>query len=391
MLSPQDIHKKALRRYPDYLKAVIAQAEESFFPLDIPGNKGHARQPLAELYPALQALLSQSQSTTGKGYTVETHTRSTRHAGEMTLPKRIFFAAESDYLDFLGKTREVHQFREALQSTRNQAPELLPWLANKPQKLLSHLKVWTDILKVFTYFRAHPFPGEYLRALPILVHTKFIEQHKGLLNEAMSAALPATHIREDDRHFETRFGLRYDEPLIRMRTLSSGIWPDLPAGLTDLSLPLSQAKLLRVKAERVFIMENKQTFLAFPDMPDALAIWGKGFAIELLKHLPWLKDTEIWFWGDLDAQGFQMLHQLRSSFSKAYSLLMDEATYEAFLPFATSVAAPSAMDLHRLTPAEQSLYQRLLASPQANRLEQEHISHSHVLGVLREMLDTHRS
>jgi hypothetical protein len=383
MLSPADIHRKAQRRYPDYLRAVVRGKEADFFPLDIPGSKGSTRQAFDQLYPALQALLSQAKEQTGRGYSVETHTVNTRHAGAMTMPRRVYFAEEADWLAFLGKKQEVAQFRQALTQTQQQAPELLPWLEAKPQKLLDALAVWGEVLKVLAYFRAHPRPGCYLRELPIAVHTKFIEQHQRLIDEVLSTALPEGHFAADESHFARRYGLRYDEPTLRLRALEAKVLPDLPATLSDLSLPISQANRLTVSAQRIFIVENKQTFLAFPPVEGGLAIWGKGFAVELLRELYWLREPEIWFWGDLDAQGFQMLHQVRRYFAQTQSLLMDAQTYEAFAEFAGAVASPTPMQLTLLTKAEQALYQRLLASPEANRLEQEHISQAWVRQALR--------
>jgi len=383
MLSPATIRKKALRRYPAYLRARVRGEAGGFFPLDIPGSKGSSRTPLAELFPALKELLAQAKAQRGWGYVVETHTLNTRHAGTMTLPRRIYFPTEADYLVFLGKKQEVAAFGEALAQIQERAPELLPWVEAYPEKLLAALPVWEGVLKVLTYFRAHPQPGCYLRELPIAVHTKFIETNQRLVAEVLEAALPATHYEASESHFARRFGLRYDEPLIRLRSLVGGVLPALPEFLTDLSLPLSQARQLRVAASRVFIVENKQTFLAFPPQAGSLAIWGKGFALELLRALPWLAQMDLWFWGDLDAQGFEMLHQLRRSFPQTRSLLMDRATYEAFAPFAVATPPPTAKQLPTLNESEQALYQYLLATPQANRLEQEHISQAALLQRLR--------
>ena len=158
--------------------------------------------------------------------------------------------------------------------------------------------------------------------------------------------------------------LRYDEPLLRLRPLAGDVLPELPPYLSDLSLPLSQANRLTVTARRIFIVENKQTFLAFPPLKGGLAIWDKGFAVALLRERYWPREPDTWFWGDLDAQGFQMLHQWRSYLSQTRSLLMDERTYEAFGEYAGSVTPPTPM-LPQLNEAEQALYQRLLSTLEA--------------------------
>lgn len=140
--------------------------------------------------------------------------------------------------------------------------------------------------------------------------------------------------------------------------------------------PLGRAAL-PCAGRRCVIVENKLVFLTLPQLPDTLAIFGSGFQVELLAKLPWLRECPNWYWGDLDAQGFQILARLRALFPQVVSLMMDEATLEAFREFVVVGTPSPAAELPQLTPGERALFERLV---HANlRLEQERISQAYVL------------
>lgn len=383
MLQVQDIRKKASRKYADFLRAVVLG--EAFFPLEIKGSKGKSTTPLEQLFPALQHLLAHSKQQQGIGYQVELKSRQTRHSGAMSLPKRIYFENEGDYVAFLNKKKEVEQFKQQVQQTDTSLPQLVDFIVAHPLKLVKELNHWADILTVAKYFLAHPKPKCYLRELPIEIHTKFIERHKGIISEVLDFILPASHYFAQEKQFEKRYGLRYDEPLIRFRILDVNSLSSFPNFVKDIALPISPFQQLQVQAQRIFIIENKQTFLAFPSVANSLAIWGKGFAVELLKSVTWLEDKQLYFWGDLDVQGFQMLHQLRVYFPQTNSLLMDKQTYQLFQHYAGKGTLNKIEQLSTLTETEQALFDLLRQQPDSSRLEQEHIPQAHLLQRLGEL------
>ena len=322
-------------------------------------------------------LLAQAKATVGYGYTVLLATRATRRYGEQSLPVRIFIETEADFLRLLGKQHEVARFHDMSELTRQQFPQLLPWLALYPQRLLENLAVWPDLLLVCTYFLAHPQPGLYVRELPIPVHTKFIEERNTILRQLLDVVLPAAAIHSAEMTFERRFGLRYDEPLLRLRLLDPTRQAVLQWPGTDLSLPLSQAATLPLAGTQVFITENKMNFLTLPARPNAVALWGQGFQVNALRSVAWLQECAIWYWGDLDVQGFQILAQVRTLFPQTQSLLMDRRTFETFRRFVvTGTPTPHAAP-PPLTPDEAELYADLAA--QHLRLEQERIHQSYVV------------
>ncbi|WP_031034615.1 DUF2220 domain-containing protein, partial [Streptomyces sp. NRRL WC-3725] len=76
----------------------------------------------------------------------------------------------------------------------------------------------------------------------------------------------------------------------------------------------------------VIVLENEITYLSLPPTPGATALLGSGYAASLLRHLPWLADIDLWYWGDIDTHGFAILSRVRSHFPHTRSFLMDRHT-----------------------------------------------------------------
>ena len=97
-----------------------------------------------------------------------------------------------------------------------------------------------------------------------------------------------------------------------------------------------------------------------------------------------LKSTELIYWGDLDAQGFEILSQFRSYFGQVKSLLMDKATFDNY--FEKECGTPSKISVKlNLTTEEEELYQYIKVNNY--RLEQEKIPQRYVIEQLKCLLD----
>src|SRR5262249_36397814 len=146
------------------------------------------------------------------------------------------------------------------------------------------------------------------------VDSKFIEDNRALLAAWLDRLLPADAIDSSAQGlasdgFEKRFGLRYDEPLIRFRWLDRSC--SLAGTIADATVPLSQLAAYGPRCERVFVTENRVNFLTFPECSGSLAIFGGGYAIDRLGSLSWLGNQPLYYWGDLDTHGFAILSRLR--------------------------------------------------------------------------------
>ena len=288
MITPTEIRQKAERKYIAFLKSILT--ETSFFPLEIPFRKVKAGDDYLQIKAGLERLLKEAKGTRGHGYQVTLESRQTRRYGAQSLPKQICFEMEADYLKFIKKQKEVADFRESVAQIRREMPVLNEWLIRHPRQIITHQADWADLLQVCRYFQQHPQPRRYIRELPITVHTKFIEENKGILRQLLDAVLPAEAIHPEETHFERRFFLRYDEPLIRLRLLDPTLQTKYNLPVSDLSTPISEFSRLGWSGQRLIIIENKITFLTLPPLEGSLALFGKGFQVELLKQVNWLAE-----------------------------------------------------------------------------------------------------
>jgi len=376
MITPQEIKKKAERKYHHFLRHLI-EPTEPFFPLPIPFTRLKTTADYTKLRQTISSLQTQSKKSKGFGYTIEWHTQQTRQYGPQTLPKQIYFADQNDYLLYLGKQNEVKQFSTAVAQIGQQFPQLKEWLIQHPQQIIKHHPIWPDLLRVCRYFVNTPRPDRYIRELPITVHTKFIEQNTKILRLLLDQLLPSDAINHEATLFTTRFHLRQPEPLIRLRLLDPPLKDQLHWPATDLSLPLSSFSQIDLSNYRFFIIENLMTFLTFPTLPQSIAIWGQGNGVLKLKNTSWLAQSDLHYWGDLDAQGFEILATLRASFPAVNSLLMDKTTFQTHQEFSVT-GTPSRLREPPTTlhPAETALYLEL--KDRNLRLEQERIPQSYI-------------
>ena len=128
-------------------------------------------------------------------------------------------------------------------------------------------------------------------------------------------------------------------------------------------------------------------FLTLPAVPSAIAIWsGGGFNISYLKNTVWLAEKDIFYWGDIDEYGFQILHQLRSYYPQTQSIMMDLKTLECFAAFAVTGTRNKSVQLSLLTDEESKLFNQLKLLAK-NRLEQEKIPQEYVNAYIKSALN----
>lgn len=379
MITPNEIRQQAERKYLDFLRARVRG--ETFFPLEIRFGKAKASDDYLALRRWVGDLLAGSKAERGFGYVVALEERELRRYGRQSLPARITLDSADDFLRLIGKGAEFEAWQTAVSHTLAQFPQLQDWLAQSPQRVLPHLAVWDDLLTVCAWFVAHPRPNLYVRELPVPVHTKFIEDHQAILRHLLDTLLPPDAIHAAESQFERRFGLRYDEPQIRLRLLDENLHRELGWPAADASFTLSDCAALEgMNGRSLFIVENKMTFLTLPPVKNGVALWGKGFQVSLLRELGWLVSCAIWYWGDLDAQGFAILSQLRGYWPQTRSFLMDAATLDKYQDFVVAGTPVGEVALGNLAEGETAVYHHLLSHNL--RLEQERISQQDVDAVI---------
>lgn len=379
MITASEIRNKAERKYYKVLQSSLNGGD--CFPLVIRSNKSLSKD-FVLMNKEIAEVFSASKDRKGFGYSVISEPVKTRQHGIQNIPKSITFEGLSDYLKFLDKEKEYRLMMKNYDIIKAELPQLNPWLIQNPKSIISNDDKWPDLLKVCQWF-IHCFVPDkyYIRELPISVHTKFIEENRTILRLLLDELVPDIVVHSENL-FEKRYRLKYDQPLVRFRSLDQYCWEI--TNYDDLTVSIDQFARNPINCKRVFIVENKMNFLTFPQTPLSIAIWGKGFAIESLKAIEWLHEKEIYYWSDLDVQGFQMLSQLRSYFKQAQSFLMEISIVEKYKDFIVPGTPTNSELLSHLSVQEFEVYEFL--SRNNYRLEQERIHQSLVQDRLSQIV-----
>lgn len=369
MITPKDIKDQCLKWWKEILLSSVDSAP--CFPREINRiGKVGSKDILNKLsaYKASIELLQRNSKASNKiGYSLILSEKLFDKIGRQSVPEKILIDSIEDYLKITGKEKEYAVFLKNLSLIKTELPRLIEWIKSNPTQLVEHT-TWADTLKVCQYFLETPLPNMYIRQLPIDIHTKYILENKSTIQPLLDFLIPE-YLNRNETKFELRYNLKYPEPLIRIRFLDTSLSPINNA--TDISLTLSEFKNIKTDCVNIFVAENIMNFLTLPYLSKTIAIWsGGGFNVSYLKDIDWIKDRHFFYWGDLDAHGFQILNQFRTYFLNTVAVMMDEETLFCFK--SASGTPASNQKLQHLTESELKLYNYLR---QNNiRLEQEKIT-----------------
>ena len=368
MRFPHDVADRAATHYRSRLTALLADDSYTWsLPLQPPTATGASAN-----FDTVQDFIRTWQAWSGPG-TVLVEDRNWNRAGLGTqpVPFRIETSSSADLAELAGESAAFAELKEKLallgSEHRERALEVLPLWKDLPTTECA----WVP--KVVAWFRDNPSSGLRPRAVSVAgVHGKWLEHNLRLIRHLLDV--------ED-------LGLVSGDRLIRLKILD----PTLGAGLTDISTPVAEAATLwQVTGPRIaVIVENKETFLSLTTpWAGVIAVWGAGYAVDVLDHLPWLHRCQrILYWGDLDADGFGILHRLRSRFNNVESLMMSSADVHRWAHLGVPDPGDSATALPLLTATEADARRALLTQGDI-RIEQERIpwnvAHSTLDELVRE-------
>lgn len=379
MIDPDGIRTKAVNLFPEFLSSWLEGT--SFFPRTIPASKELGGD-LTVAAASVQRLRAASKTIRGFGYTIEWAVVNSRRFGRNELPKRIFFETQDDFLKFAGKEREFARFVGAVDRLRTELPQLEPWIRTHHKLLLEAADDVEALISVVDFLLTHPRPGLYLREIPGSFGTKFIGRNEGILRDWLDRMLPPENIRSDEQHFARRFGLRHPEPHVIMRFLDPQVQSSCGSPWSELSLPIESIAKLPGAPRRVLIAENKVSFLTLPLIAGAIAIGGLGNRVIDLRLVPWLSSCDIWYWGDIDVEGFEILSNLRSVFPHAQSVLMDDMTVSRWQQEIAIIGTGRSPQMPRwLTEGERHAFEK--CAKENIRIEQERLPKESVDSALR--------
>lgn len=296
-----------------------------------------------------------------------------RTLGTQNLPERATIDSPDSLANFAGGTtardwrllkRRTQMLETALTEARSNVEEgvtsrIRSAVRSRAKRILGLSDANFDaLLGVLVWLRTNTIEGLRPRQLPIRgVDSKWFEDHRALVERLHAAAGGEA------------LGVVDSKGLIRLRVLDPVL---AVGGLTDFACTLEELASLDLRPRTVFIFENLESILAMPDWPAALVVHGSGYAAPALGDIPWLRNAKVIYWGDLDADGFAILHALRSHLDDVTSVMMDEATLLAYRDLWVSDPSPNRRELPTLTESEQRARARLQSEGDV-RLEQERI------------------
>ncbi len=379
MINPANIKDKATSHFYNWLRA-IAEGIASFQPLVI--QRIGDNKDATERWDDLTEIYEQSKSKIGYGYRVELEPPRPNSTQKQSKIKAIMFDTESDLVRFVDLESDFSKFKTALTLIHQEVPNLKDWCAGHVKKVIQYSDIWPQLLAVVRFFQENPQPGLPLRLLVIGgVDTKFMEQNNKILCTLLDLVLPPECINNKFRLIAKRYGLPEQEPLVECA------WNDLELthyfhGFSRLAFPSDQLAAQPLPISKVIVVENKTSMqqLLQHGLSHTLIVFGGGFGVSLLQGCTWMKDLELYYWGDLDAHGLAILSQVRGYFPHVQALMMDQATWDAHQHTVVAGKHFKGNTPSYLTAEEQDMFQ--LVSSEMLRLEQEQLDHAWVQVVL---------
>ncbi|KOP63196.1 hypothetical protein BLOI2_0412 [Bifidobacterium longum subsp. longum] len=237
------------------------------------------------------------------------------------------------------------------------------------------------LVSAVRYFRHHDVTGMTPRQIPLTGFSgKWLNESKTNRRKAICRLLGVETLGLSKRPTELRF--RYLDPVRDDAELERIIW-----------CPWEGEALSGIKY--AVIVENKDTYQTMPPIAQGICIWGSGRAVsDAVPAVPALRDMRIVYWGDMDADGLEILSTLRESGIECDSILMDCDAYDRYHRFGTDRTERSAKIVMRepkptpgLQSAERRLYERLCADKTIayRRIEQERIPMRDAVDELRKL------
>ncbi|MGH3758612.1 Wadjet anti-phage system protein JetD domain-containing protein [Actinophytocola sp.] len=267
-----------------------------------------------------------------------------------------------------GEITQLTRARERLQLVGSRFPQVLD-LARLIRATDDYLDVdFALLLTAAAWFRTNDAAGYTPRQVPVPgVHAKWLNTHQPhilMLTGRDSLDLLPRH--------PARIHFTYLDPTY----LATGARHHDSATVGDTFTPPYDPTV-------ILISENKDTAIHFPPIKGGIAVEGAGFGGRTAAAFPWLTSVpNLYYWGDIDAHGYEILNGWREDGLNVTSILMDSTTYDIYASYGTNTdqnGNPLKLGkpklLPQLTPDEQEVYNRLAdpAFPGHRRIEQERI------------------
>ena len=333
-----------------------------------------------EVFNWKKALKETDKSILGYGYNIIEKKINNKIIGKNSIPTHIEILSPEDAIKLIKKEKEVSLFFKNLSLILNKYFELENWIEKNIFELLREKEEWEKILIVVEYFINNPIKNSYLREISIEnIDTKFIEKHKKIIFNLLDEIS-----KKDFSNLEKTFTIKEKPLLIRFRILDVNYYIN---GFSDISVPLEEFNIWENDFKYIFFTENEISFLSFPFFKNACIIFGKGYNISVFKDNKWLNTRKLYYWGDIDTHGFNILGMAKRIFPSLKSFLMNEEVFLRHKKFWVKEDKPFLSDVKGLDDNEEMLLKKLQENIYGNnlRLEQERINFKYLQEYLKKL------
>lgn len=371
-------------KYPEYLRGIIQDIP--FNPIEI---KNRIKEPdtYRKVDEGIVLFTEHVKSHSKPGWEIEWKNLGGRNAktlNRQVWPKKLTIPTEEDLFYFLDKRNEVALFRKRVKILLNWNEAIKGWLLKSPQKVLLLDNIWDDLCGVVDYLLMNDVAGQYIRAVPVPAHTKFIKDHEADIFSILCFLKP--------ERFNPLKGCLSDalkltqKPMFYpARWLDGSLAERYNHGMLMQAFVPGELRKVSWEVKNICLVENETNLYLLPETKDMLAIFSWGKALTLLEEIPLLQNARLFYWGDLDEEGFVILDSIKSKYNHVESILMDEAT---ILMHAAEMRhqrrSYEVRSLQYLNSGEKHAYHLLAAGNY--RIEQERLRQDYVQQILNHLL-----
>jgi hypothetical protein len=330
---------------------------------------------------AVRSWIQKWQDWPGPG-TVKWEERRWNAMGTQRLPARLDIVSPRDVAALIGRSELARWDRVV--GRRELLAGRWPTLASDLGRHFNVLADFEDIdfdrlIRMVQWLVDHPASNLYARQIPVEgLDTKWVESRRQVVQQWVATILGMETAGKD---FYDICGLKRMPDTAKVLVLDP-LLRERVGRLRDITAPISELAAADLFPSVVLIVENKTTGQALPDISGAVAIIGRGYAVEFLAELPWIVGARCFYWGDIDTHGFAILHRARHYVPDLESVMMDRETLQRHEFLCVREENKSVVEiLNKLTEAEQGLYATLRerGADVPARLEQERLNWAYVL------------
>lgn len=312
---------------------------------------------------------------------VEWQERQYRQLSEQRVPVKLRIFSLQQLTELLGAEQQLENWLNKISSFLQQSFVHDRHQHRLFQTLIHHLEQierysqqeWQWLIQLIEQLKPNIGAGLYLRALPLsAVNTKFLEQNL-LLTEVICNVLYDDEIVLAGGLLAWLDCLDSPKGWLTIKPVCPNVQEKL-GGLPVFQLSTEVLDQFELPAERIIVVENIQSGLACPNLENSIVVCGGGKNITWMKA-KWLQHKQVFYWGDIDSEGLNILSMVRQKIPHVIALMMDEATVLQFQNHMVDEPDSIFSEPQYLTADELKLFHALRAQTFKNRrLEQERIS-----------------